>query len=434
MSKAKTTTEGIVYDHAPLPVSNAISKLYEKGYDPEEAAGIVSTECEVTEKNGERMVVGMKKETDSDIVSVSSLETKPGEPTGEYFTGRIVGGEPELVEDGVGLPVLEDVGHPQVPELNHEYYPREMPHGNRTDLEVVTRTLSDPDYATLLIGETGVGKNVLLKRIFSICNWPTQRVNFGLGVDYESLVGRYAPSDDSVDFEGLLDQSRSIASQNGDDISTADILQSVSSQKSYFEFVSGILRQCARNGYAFVGDEINTVTGEVTSSLHGVTEERSSRELVVQDTSEVITPDKRFQFVGTMNPVDYAGTNSLNRAFQTRFYPIKIPYLEESAEVQILLEKSNLGSHSDGESIGNGLVALATRLRDQQAGAANDGGSIMTAVSSRDLIKIGNMISDPNGEQFMDPKSATKMILEGLAAPGDWTAISSVCDRHNFYQ
>lgn len=427
MSKVQTI-EDIVYNEAPIQETTLISKLSENGMKPEEAVEAVAENCEVTTEDGTSMVVGVQANTTDESLDIDALQQKPGEPTGEYFTGKLVNGEPEIVEEPVGLPILEDVGHPEVPELDHEYYPREMEFGNITDIEVVTRALADSDYATLLIGETGVGKNVLLKKIHSITNWPSQRVNFGLGVDYESLVGRFAPSKEGGDMEALSEEASSIAARNTG-LSTGDVMQSLSAQKSYFEFVSGILRESASNGYAFIGDEINTVTGEVTSSLHGVTEEESSRELVIQDTSEVITPDDRFQFIGTMNPVDYAGTNTLNRAFQTRFYPIEIPYLENTAESQILLEKSNLGAHSQGEEIADGLVDLASKLREQRASATNDGGSIMTEISSRDLIKIGNMIANSDGEQWMHPKSATKMIVKGLAAPGDWTPISTVIDR-----
>lgn len=354
--------------------------------------------------------------------TVADIDQSPGEPTGKYYTGRTVKHASEFDGKPVGIPVLEDVGHPKVPDLDHGYYPREL-FGNRTDLEIVVRTIADPDYCTLLIGETGVGKNVLLKKIFQETNWPMQRVNFGSGTTHERLVGMHAPEDQTP--EDLLDEAERLSDHSNGLVDTSEALQALGSQQSMFEWVNGVLKHCAEYGWAFIADEINAATADNTMSLHGLTEEES--ELVVLETSEVVRPRETFQFVSTMNPEDYAGTNRMNRAFKTRFYPIRIPYMEKEAEMAVVREKSNIDRHADAEAILDQLTSFADRLRSQELGE-EQGSTLTTPVSSRELIKICNLIVDPDGSQFMPPREATRMVLKGMASPNDWRAISSAID------
>jgi len=96
-------------------------------------------------------------------VAVADLDRPAGAPTGEEFHG---------------LSVLDDSGHPLVPDLAHEYIQREV-RDDRTDVELAARFLADEDYALLLTGETGVGKDRLVRGLCARTNRPLVRVNFG---------------------------------------------------------------------------------------------------------------------------------------------------------------------------------------------------------------------------------------------------------------
>lgn len=313
-----------------------------------------------------------------DTITAEDLEQPVGEGTDTYYTGKeIIDGEEYRAkhdEEPPGLEVLEDVGHPLVPDLDYEYLKRRLV-GNYTDTEIVTEAMSDPDFATLLEGETGVGKGVLVKYICNMTNRPCVPVNFDEGITFDQLVGHYGPKEDGG-----------------------------------FEWKKGFLQHAVEQGYVFLADELNGAPGDVTMALHGVTEDRGNRRLDLREKGEVIRPSDDFIFVGTMNPAHagYAGAKNLNDAFQTRFYTIEIDYMDEEAEVRHILEKA--GDHIK-ETEARRLVDLAGNLRNMYPK------EIDTPISTRELIKVAKM------RRRLDLVDSTKLIFGGIASPTDEDAI-----------
>lgn len=326
-------------------------------------------------------MIGDNSESDSrkavEKREVHSIEHELGQSTGRDFHG---------------LEILGDTGHPLVPELGHRYFPRTL-EGKRSDVDVVCRSMANADYQTLLIGETGVGKDVLLKHIAEQTNRPLVRVNFGQGSTYEDLVGLYTPTDGT--------------------------------EEAHFQWIDGILTKAVREGWIFVADELNAAPPEATMPLHGVTEEEGSRELIIEETNEVIKPHPEFIFAATINPPKYAGTQELNMAFKNRFYSFKIPYLEKEAEKELLLEKTPLDKYPNGGDVAENLIWIAQRIRAGEQ-------TMNTPVSSRQLIQIGNLIANEDGSEYMKPKAAVRTVLRGFSSEGDWQPISTLLDNRNW--
>lgn len=269
---------------------------------------------------------------------VGGLRKPPGRLTGEQFHS---------------LSVLErpDGGHPLIP-TTEEYFKRTLPHGDATDVAVLCRTMADPAFSPLLIGEAGTGKDTLIRHVCAETNRPMVRVNFGSDVRYEDLVGMY-----TLDEDGGM------------------------------SWEDGYLTKAVRYGWVFVADELNAAPPESTMPLHQVTEERRKSSLVLRSRSETVDPHPQFRFVGTMNPVGggYGGTNQLNDAFKSRFYAVQIDYLDEKHEVTLLAEQLGEDTPLDETALRR-LCALAAELRDHHR--ASD---LRTPVTTRELLKIGKL-------------------------------------------
>lgn len=314
-----------------------------------------------------------------------------------------------------GLTVLEDVGHPLVPDVGNDYIRREQ-RANKTDVENTAWAMGDPDYAALLEGETGVGKDFLIAYICAQTNRPMIRMDFGEGVLYEDLVGGFEPNG-SDGAEEALETAQKLADETGVDLSDAI---SALGHESQFAFKPGFLYEAVENGYVFAADEINAAGPEATMALHGVTEDRDARHLSVRQTGEVLEPHDQFRFVATMNPEHYPGTKPLNDAFKTRFLKERIDYLPKEAEKVMILKQTGLDpSDPDHDEFVNRLVDVLDKLRDSYKEQ-----DIVTAIGHREAQKIGKQA------RRMDNKEAAKKVLMDMADAGDKNTISKTIDMH----
>lgn len=394
MSKeAKKSLEGLISssDIGKIPFDDAVSHIKDSCQVQDNTAKqYVYKYCTVEENAfADKYITNMKQTTtaadDSQHIekniSSADLEESVGEGTGKYFDGKSVISEEEWYADNPedstppGLEILEDVGHPLVPNLDYQYLKRRLV-GNYTDVEIVVQAMADDDFSVLLEGETGVGKGVLIKYICMKTNRPVIPVNFDEGITFDQLVGHYGPKEEGG-----------------------------------FEWKKGFLQYAAQDKYVFLADELNAAPGDITMALHGLTEDKSNRRLDLREKGEIIRPDDDFIFVGTMNPAHagYAGAKNLNDAFQTRFYTIEIDYMDEDAEVRHIMEKA--GDYID-ETEARRLVDLAGNLRSMYPKEIN------TPISTRDLIKVAKM------RRKLKLVDATRLIFGGIASPTDKDAIN----------
>ena len=311
-----------------------------------------------------------------------------------------------------GLPVLDDPDHPLIPDPDHTYVDREIRDG-WTDVELAAQLLADEDYALLLTGETGVGKDRLLADLCARTNRPMVRVNFGSGTTYGDLVGEYAPNGNAE--ADRIAQAQALADEHEIDLGAAAELVGA---EHAFSFDPGVLYRAVEQGWTFVADELNAAGPDATMPLHGLTERDG--QLLVKPTAEVLDPHPSFRFVGTMNPPQYAGTSPLNDAFRSRFWELELEYLSPTAEQRLLYEMTGLrrGVERD-ERIAERLTELAASLR-----ASYRDRDLATPTSHRTVIKIGQLIS----EFGMSPLAASKQVFEARAAAEDRNAISKAIE------
>lgn len=288
------------------------------------------------------------------------------------------------------LPILEDVGHPLVPEGHEKGYFRRKVAGKESDINVVTAAMADPDYSVLLEGEAGVGKDRLILHIAAKTNRPVVRVAASSNEDLvEILIGHYSASEDGG-----------------------------------FEFRKGLATIAVEYGYILIIDEFNMLDGKTQARLNQLLEDADQAKLTIPETNEVIEPHDEFIFVATQNPrkVGYGGVESLNMATKSRFYPVEIPALEPTAERNVIANESNWDA--DARELDNllGRGGVIPSLRNLY-----EIGKISVWVSTRDVIKIARM-----AESIGNVRTASEIVLVGLADPEDKEPIRSAINDRNW--
>lgn len=369
----------------------------EDGLDWDVAVSDVSVKCGVQSNTAEQYIrrspaAVIEETADGRVVKLP-----------KYAGTTITKTDDEIVEQPVGkptgkkfgnIPILQDVGHPEVPtDAKTGYIRRRMNPNNassstsnrqsqssdlsrKTDVQVVTSAMADPDFSTLLIGKHGVGKDYLIMHICANINQPVVRLVANDDPDFvELLIGTFAPD------------------ENGD-----------------FVRQKGLLQISLENGYCLVLDEFNNLSGKVQTMLNKILEDSGKNELVIPQTNEVIEPHEEFRFVGTMNPNDvgYGGREELDQATGSRFIPIKLPALEQSGEKKVVAQETNWDE--DGRELRRLLDAdsgLITGLRN-----LHYMGKLPTYISTRDVIQIGRM-----SERLGSPEAGAEIVLSGRVGP-----------------
>lgn len=348
--------------------------------------------------------------------------------SGEVIENSAVFNVNERLDINLNLPELEDVDHPLVPGVNDSYKLREI--NGTQDLKLLSYVINDPDYFAMLEGEAGVGKNMAIKTIAAASNWPMVRVNFSVGTTYQSLVGRYAPVDSGDTEEQTLDRTEAVRKtaqrifEENEEVTFDKALELASNSVpsgSSFQWVDGLLTRAVKNGWMFVADEINAADEEAVMPLNGLTEDRDSRYLTIEEKSEVIEPHPRFRFIATRNPITYAGVSEMNSALESRAYVIEFGYHENAAIQEIIADNTNILENEVERNLEE-LVKLAQDIRRME----QEGNDYITKISTRDLIKVGRLTD------IMDIEDAAKTVLLGIADPTDEHSIREMINTQGF--
>lgn len=225
-----------------------------------------------------------------------------------------------------------------IPHPNVDYRPVELP-GGVTSFNEFVDALSRPE-PVFLIGDAGQAKNLLINTVASSVPLPTYRCSLGGDTSIYNMLAK----DDVHDATSVVN------------------LQSIG--------------KAAVFGGIAIGDELNTLSGDISSQLHATIEEQGKRRVDLPTGRELVDlqdrsnwePQKHlgkyihpmFKFVATGNPMNYQGTKKMNHAFLDRFILIFLSYPSVKDETELLVERFESVDKEEAKS----LVLFANDLRD----------------------------------------------------------------------
>ena len=199
---------------------------------------------------------------------------------------------------------------------------------------------------TLLVGQTGTGKNTILKHIAKKQKrQDIVRINLTGETTVEDLTGRVQLKEGNT-----VDQD-------------------------------GNVTLAVRNGKILILDEINACQPEVLFALQSLLDDDHSLTL---PSGEIVKAHENFRVFATMNPTSgYVGTKNLNKAFMSRFgVVLEVGYVDAHTELQLITSVVPELENKDA------LIMVET-ARSARQKLNND--ELSFPVSTRDLIYWAQM-------------------------------------------
>lgn len=296
---------------------------------------------------------------------------------------------------------LKDFRERQINRLTEEQKtripvePTYIPQGREVAYAIAS-LLADVWEAPLLIGPRGTGKSTMAETIAFLMYLPVVKIFGGIDINAEALLGgkTLAPYQESID---TVTAYRLKAAGQRAGIDVAPILDRVKMTQMRVEFEPGPLLRAITDGELVIIDEVNMLSPEVTSILHGLLDWQKT--VCVPGLGPVKAhPD--FRVIGAMN-LGYSGTKTMNEAFQDRFRSIKVNYLPEKQLVKLFM--------------GQGIEKItAKKLADVFAGLTDrvkNGDISESCVSLRALIRAGREYQEGLGSLC---ELVISNIVEGL--------------------
>lgn len=198
----------------------------------------------------------------------------------------------------------------------------------------------------LLVGQTGTGKNTILRHIAEKHDrTDVVRINLTGETTVEDLTGRVQLKDGNThDQDGNVTMS-------------------------------------VRKGMILILDEINACQPEVLFALQSLLDDDHSLTL---PNGEVVKAHKNFRVFATMNPnTGYVGTKSLNKAFMSRFgVVLEVGYVDASTELDLIMSVVPKLSKTDAMIMVETARVARHKLENDQ---------LSFPISTRDLIYWAQM-------------------------------------------
>jgi MoxR-like ATPase len=201
----------------------------------------------------------------------------------------------------------------------------------------------------LLIGETGVGKTLVVRYLAYESNNGFRRVNLNGATTVDDFVGKLM----------------------------------VNEQGTYW--VNGVLIDAMQRGDWLLLDEINACLPEIAFVLHSLLDE--DRMIVLKEyDGSVVRPHPNFRVFASMNPSEegrYGGTKVLNEALLDRFpVALRMEYLPEELEIKAVTDQSG----NENQEVVAKMVKVANDIR-----AAIKAEKIFASFSTRRVIDWARM-------------------------------------------
>ncbi|XP_063385869.1 midasin [Cydia fagiglandana] len=238
--------------------------------------------------------------------------------------------------------ILEIILNNQLQESSHVVWTYNM-----RRLAVLIAKAFTFDEPVLLVGETGCGKTTICQVLATLRKTQLLTVNCHMHTESSDFLGGLRP------------------------------VRQYKNDGRLFEWVDGPLINAMENGQMFLADEISLADDSVLERMNSLLE--PERQLVLaergmEDNSEivVITAQKNFHFVGTMNPGGDFGKKELSPALRNRFTEIWCDSVSSREDLLSVLEKSvnkgiSLGNQEDGSTgIGTSILDFTDWLKNSE--------------------------------------------------------------------
>lgn len=203
----------------------------------------------------------------------------------------------------------------------------------------------------LLVGQTGTGKNTILKFVAEANDRKDViRLNLTGDTTVDDLIGHYQIKDRSTVWQ------------------------------------DGSVTQAVREGHILILDEVNAAQPEVLFALQSLLDNDRSLTLTSHDNS-VVNAHKNFRIFATMNPSSgYAGTKAMNKAFMSRFgVVLEVDYVDPETEMSLVESVVPKLSRDDLLVMVETARVARDRLRNEQ---------LSFPISTRDLIFWAEMTKE----------------------------------------
>jgi MoxR-like ATPase len=255
-------------------------------------------------------------------------------------------------------------------------------HSNR---KITVNDIRDAYFAgenILLTGPSGCGKSSLAFWLMDEANEPVRIKNRRIFQENTAKSGKNPTPYHSLPYE-LAHLSCKESTRSEELVGTVTMKINPDGSREPI-VVYGAVTDAWIHGKTLIIEEMDFAPPGVWGEAHQFFDGRTQETCIYINGPMVISKHSRFRVMATCNTLglgenqlEYAGTQVLNRAFLNRFtYIVKMTWLPEDKEVQIVYDKTGIRRDVIGK-----MVGAATQSR-----SAHAAGTVDTAITTRDLL------------------------------------------------
>ncbi len=230
--------------------------------------------------------------------------------------------------------------------------------------DVLSFMLKPHSDALFLSGPTGCGKTSVINEVCARLHWPVQQVTCNGRMEFQSLKGQFV------------------------------LKASAPGETPAMTFEYGPLARAMKEGHVLILNEIDMCD---PSELAGLNDVLEGRPLVISENGgEVIKPHPNFRVVATANSAGkgdesgfYSGVQVQNMASMDRYRFLKVNYLPEKVEEEIVRKSAPFLADPAMKKIVSGMVKFASEIRKRF-----EDGTLSVTMSTRSLCRWAMLTAD----------------------------------------